>query len=582
MRFSLAYYFKSIHIGVADPIFSLGLSNYLNFSKLKPFVSLKDGQQDLESGFLIVRPFYLESTVFMSWNQLFQTKSLNAMVSDMEQGHRLKRSLGPISLTAMGVGAIIGTGIFVLVGKAAANQAGPAIILSFVVAGLACVFAALCYAEFASMAPIAGSAYNYAYATMGELMAWIIGWDLILEYAVASSTVAHGWSKYLQKLLHQFGVTVFDSGGLLHRFSEAPFDYNGAKKAVDFTLATGEKLTVGGGAFYPTAYYFDLPAIIITAIVTLILVRGVTESAFVNAIMVAIKVSVVLFVIVAGISYVNVENWTRDFAPYGYGGVTFFGSPIFGGTEKGMMAGAAGVIFAYLGFDAVSTQAEEAKNPKRDLPIGIIGSLLICTVLYIAVSAVLTGMVNYKDIDINAPIASAFEQVGFASAQFIVTVGAIAGITSVLLVMMMGQPRIFLAMARDGLLPYSFFGSIHSKFQTPYKSTILTGVIVATAASLLPLSILADLTNIGTLFAFALVCTSVLILRYTDPNRLRPFRCPFSPVFPSLGIILCVLLMLSLPSENWMRLVIWLIVGLCIYFFYGFWHSKLKGAKASS
>ncbi len=517
----------------------------------------------------------------MSWNQLFQTKSLSSMVGDMEKGHSLKRSLGPISLTAMGVGAIIGTGIFVLVGQAAANKAGPAIILSFVVAGLACVFAALCYAEFASMAPVAGSAYNYAYATMGELMAWIIGWDLILEYAVASSTVAHGWSKYLQKLLHQFGVSVFDSGGSLHRFSEAPFDYNGANKAIDFTLATGEKLAVSGGAFYPTGFLFDLPAILITALVTCILVRGVTESAFVNSIMVAIKVSVVLFVIVAGISYVNVENWTKDFAPYGYGGITFFGAPIFGGTEKGMMAGAAGVIFAYLGFDAVSTQAEEAKNPKRDLPIGIIGSLLICTVLYIAVAAVLTGMVNYKDIDINAPIASAFEQVGFASAQFIVTVGAIAGITSVLLVMMMGQPRIFLAMARDGLLPYSFFGAIHSKFQTPYKSTILTGIIVATAASLLPLSILADLTNIGTLFAFALVCTSVLILRYTDPGRVRPFRCPFSPVFPSLGIILCVLLMLSLPSENWLRLVVWLFVGLSVYFFYGFWHSKLKRAKAT-
>ncbi len=518
----------------------------------------------------------------MSLNQLFQKKSLNSMVGDMEKGHSLKRSLGPISLTALGVGAIIGTGIFVLVGKAAANQAGPAIILSFVVAGLACVFAALCYAEFASMAPVAGSAYNYAYATMGELMAWIIGWDLILEYAVASSTVAHGWSKYLQKLLHQFGITLFDSGGLLHRFSDAPFDYNGKTEAIDYTLAGGGSVAVNAGAFFGTGFFFDLPAILITALVTCILVRGVSESAFTNAIMVAIKVSVVLFVIVAGFSYINVANWTENFAPYGYGGITFFGTPIFGGTDKGMMAGAAGVIFAYLGFDAVSTQAEEAKNPKRDLPIGIIGSLLICTVLYILVSAVLTGMVNYKEIDINAPVASAFERVGFTSAQFIVTVGAIAGITSVLLVMMMGQPRIFLAMARDGLLPYGFFGAVHAKYQTPYKSTILTGVIVATAASLLPLSILADLTNIGTLFAFALVCSSVLILRYTDPDRVRPFRCPFSPVFPSLGIILCVLLMLSLPSENWLRLVIWLLAGLAIYFCYGFWHSKLKHGDSSA
>ena len=522
-------------------------------------------------------------------NQLFRTKSLNSMVADMEGSHRLKRTLGPVSLTALGVGAIIGTGIFVLVGKAAANQAGPAIMLSFVVAGLACVFAALCYAEFASMAPVAGSAYNYAYATLGELMAWIIGWDLILEYAVASSTVAHGWSKYMQALLDQLGVRLFSKAtgdlpaGILHRFSDAPFDYNGKSEAINHTIATGESIMVNSGAFFGTGYFFDLPAILITAIVTTILVRGVSESAFTNAIMVAIKVSVVLFVIIAGFQYIKVSNWTDNFAPYGYGGMTFFGQPLalFGGTDKGMMAGAAGIIFAYLGFDAVSTQAEEAKNPKRDLPIGIIGSLIICTILYIAVSATLTGMVPYDKIDINAPVAIAFQQVGFESAQFLVTVGAIAGITSVLLVMMMGQPRIFLAMARDGLMPYGFFGAVHPKFQTPYKSTILTGFVVALAASLLPLNILADLTNIGTLFAFALVCASVLILRYVDPGRERPFRCPFSPVFPSLGILLCVALMLSLPSENWMRLVIWLGVGLVIYFCYGYWHSKLRNASAA-
>ena len=513
-------------------------------------------------------------------NQLFRTKSLNTMVADMEGSHRLKRTLGPISLTALGVGAIIGTGIFVLVGKAAANQAGPAIMLSFVVAGLACVFAALCYAEFASMAPVAGSAYNYAYATLGELMAWIIGWDLILEYAVASSTVAHGWSKYMQKLLHQLQVDWFEKGGFLHRFSDAPFDYNGKSDAVSYTMATGTTIMVDSGAFHSTGYFFDLCAILITIIVTAILVRGVSESAFTNAIMVCIKVTVVLFVIVAGFRYIKVSNWTDNFAPYGYGGITFFGHPILGGTDKGMMAGAAGIIFAYLGFDAVSTQAEEAKNPKRDLPIGIIGSLLICTVLYIAVSGVLTGMVPYDKIDLNAPVAAAFEQVGFASAQFLVTVGAIAGITSVLLVMMMGQPRIFLAMARDGLMPESFFGAVHPKFKTPYKATILTGVVVAGAASLLPLNILADLTNIGTLFAFALVCASVLILRYVDPDRERPFRCPFSPVFPSLGIILCVALMLSLPSENWLRLVVWLLFGLAIYFCYGYWHSRLRNAAA--
>jgi APA family basic amino acid/polyamine antiporter len=493
----------------------------------------------------------------MSQNQLFRTKSLDAMVSQSEGGHGLKRALGPISLTALGVGAIIGTGIFVLVGKAAANQAGPAIMLSFVVAGLACLIAALCYAEFASLAPVAGSAYNYAYATLGELMAWIIGWDLILEYAVASSTVAHGWSKYFQKLLGQLQIGLFQPGGALAQFADAPFDY------------TPEK------GFFATNYLFDLPAVVITMIVTAILVRGVSESAVTNAIMVAVKVSVVLFVIFAGIKYVVPANWTNDFAPYGYGGLTLFGTPILGGSDKGMMAGAAGVIFAYLGFDAVSTQAEEAKNPQRDLPIGIIGSLVICTLLYIAVAAVLTGMVPYKEIDVNAPIASAFEKVGFASAQFIVTVGAIAGITSVLLVMMMGQPRIFLAMARDGLLPYNFFSSIHPTWKTPWKSTVLTGFIVAAGASLLPLNILADLTSIGTLFAFALVCTSVLILRVVDPGRNRPFKCPGAPAVPALGVLLCVALMLSLPSENWMRLIVWLGIGLAIYFVYGYHHSKI-------
>jgi APA family basic amino acid/polyamine antiporter len=511
-------------------------------------------------------------------NQLFRKKSLDSMVDEMERGESLKRSLGPVALTSLGVGAIIGTGIFVLVGKAAADQAGPAIMLSFVVAGLACVFAALCYAEFASMAPVAGSAYNYAYATLGELMAWIIGWDLILEYAVASSTVAHGWSKYLQKLLQQLNANVFSEQGFLYRFSDAPFDFNSADQQVEKTIATGETIAVAAGSFFSTGFYFDLPAVLITALVTLILVRGVKESAFANGVMVAIKVAVVLFVIIAGFRYVDPANWTNDFAPYGYGGITMFGYQISDWSEKGVMAGAAGVIFAYLGFDAVSTQAEEAKNPKRDLPIGIIGSLVICTVLYVLVSAVLTGMVPYAEIDRNAPVASAFEKVGFAFAQFVVTLGAIAGITSVLLVMMMGQPRIFLAMARDGLLPFGFFGAIHPKFRTPHKSTMLTGLVVAAAASLLPLNILADLTSIGTLFAFALVCTSVLVLRITDPHRVRPFQCPFSPWFPLMGIVLCFLLMLSLPGENWLRLLLWLLLGLAIYFVYGYRHSKLRTA----
>lgn len=514
----------------------------------------------------------------MARNQLFQTKSLTTIVSEMESESRLRRVLGPISLTALGVGAIIGTGIFVLVGEAAAEKAGPALVLSFVVAGLACIFAAFCYAEFASMAPVAGSAYNYAYATLGELMAWIIGWDLILEYAVASSTVAHGWSKYFQKLVEQFNITIFGQGGALHRFSEAPFDYNSGD-AVEKALGSGGTAMVESGSFYATGYFFDLPAVLIAAIVTFVLVRGVKESAITTSIMVAIKVGVVLFVIFAGLRFVNPANWTDNFAPFGYGGIKLFGQPLFGGSEQGVLAGAAAIIFAYLGFDAVSTQAEEAKNPKRDLPIGIIGSLVICTVLYIAVAAVLTGMVPYHKIDVDAPVATAFQQVGFESAQFVVTLGALAGITSVLLVMMMAQPRIFLAMARDGLLPERFFGAVHASWKTPWKSTLLTGFIVALAASLLPLNILADLTNIGTLFAFVLVCLSVLILRVVDPHRERPFRCPFSPLFPLLGILLCVTLMLSLPSENWLRLVLWLVAGLVIYFCYGYWHSKLRRSQ---
>lgn len=519
----------------------------------------------------------------MSNNQLFRKKSLDVMVQQAESGDGLRRSLGPVALTSLGVGAIIGTGIFVLVGKAAADLAGPSIMLSFVVAGIACVFAALCYAEFASMAPVAGSAYNYAYATMGELLAWIIGWDLILEYCVASSTVARGWSNYIRKLLEQMQINLFTPGGALHKFAGAPFDYNSSSQPMKSMVAGGEQVELAGRSFMMTGFYFDFLAVFITGIITYILVRGVRESAWTNNIMVVIKVAVIIFVIVAGFRYVQVSNWTDNFAPFGYGGIMFFGHPVLG-SERGMLAGAALVIFAYLGFDAVSTQAEEAKNPKRDLPIGIIGSLIICTIFYVLVSGVLTGMVRYDQIDRDAPIATAFQQVGLPVAQFLITAGAIAGITSVLLVMMMGQPRIFLAMARDGLLPEKFFGAIHPTYRTPHLATILTGAIVASAASLLPLNILAELVSIGTLFAFSMVCMSVLVLRYTDPHRHRPFRCPFSPWFPAAGIILCVILMLSLPGENWLRLIVWFGLGLIVYFLYGYRHSHLRNApeKAQS
>lgn len=482
-------------------------------------------------------------------------------MEDVESGERLKRALGPWSLTALGIGAIIGTGIFVLVGKAAHDTTGPALMLSFVVAGMACIFAALCYAEFASMAPVAGSAYTYAYLTLGEMMAWIIGWDLVLEYAVASCTVAHGWSKYFQDLLKI------------------------AKLSLPAELANSP-LGVDHGNIVFTGAWLDLPAFAIAALVTIILIRGIRESAQLNTIMVIIKLAVVLFVIVAGIPYVKISNWTDNFAPYGYGGVSFFGHLVWGEKNPatdlpaGVMAGAAIIFFAYLGFDAVSTSAEEAKKPEHDVPFGIIGSLLICTILYIAVAAVLTGMVPYDQIHKEAPVANAFEQVGFQGARILVSIGAITGITSVLLVMMCGQPRILLAMARDGLLPRAFFSDVHPIYKTPWKSTVVTGIIVALGGSLLPLDLLAELTNIGTLFAFVVVCAAVLVLRVTHPDTPRGYRAPLGLATPILGITLCLLLMFSLGWENWLRLFVWLAIGMVIYFSYGVHHSRLRAAAA--
>ena len=372
----------------------------------------------------------------------FAKKPLSLLLEEMKGENRLRRVLGSVTLTSLGVGAIIGTGIFVLTGVGAHDKAGPALILSFAASGVACVFAALCYAEFASMAPVAGSAYTYAYATLGELFAWIIGWDLVLEYAVASAAVAHGWSAHFQDLLKSFGIYI------PHSFSSAP---------IDFDLQAGH--------FFATGSFLDLPAIIITAIITFILVKGIRESAVFNATMVAVKLVIVLFVIVVGAFYIDPNNW-KPFAPFGFTGISFFGHTLFGqtsadGVPLGMLAGAAIIFFAYIGFDSVSTHAEEARNPQRDVPIGIIASLLICTVLYIAVSAVLTGMVRYDQIDINAPVSNAFGQKGLPMAQRLIDVGAITGITSVLLVMMLSQPRVLLAMARDGMVPESFFGAIH-------------------------------------------------------------------------------------------------------------------------
>jgi APA family basic amino acid/polyamine antiporter len=487
-------------------------------------------------------------------NQLFLRKPHSVLLEELQGEQRLRRVLGPVQLSSLGVGAIIGTGIFVLTGIAAHDRTGPALMLSFVVSGVTCFFAALCYAEFASMVPVAGSAYTYAYATLGELFAWIIGWDLILEYAVASATVAHGWSHYFQDFLAFFG---FHLPGV---FTNAPFDYDPVS-----------------GRLVLTGTWVDLPAIVIALLITAILVKGIHESASFNAGIVMLKLSIVIFVIVVGARYVNPANW-HPFAPYGLTGFSFFGHTLLGqtgpgGEPVGMLAGAAIVFFAYIGFDSVSTHAEEARNPSRDVPIGIMTSLVLCTVLYIAMAAVLTGMVPYNKINIDAPVSDAFRQVGLPWAQLLVSVGAVAGITSVLLVMMLSQPRIFLAMARDGMLPTEFFGAIHERFRTPWKSTILTGLCVAGMGALLPLRILAELVNIGTLLAFVIVCTAVLIMRRTHPEVPRPFRAPMVPLVPILGILCCLMLMFSLPAENWARLFIWLAVGLIIYFTYSRKHS---------
>jgi len=497
-------------------------------------------------------------------SQLFRTKPLSMLLDEMKGENRLHRILGPVQLSALGVGAIIGTGIFILTGEAAHDRTGPALMLSFVLAGLACVFAALCYAEFASMVPVAGSAYTYAYATLGELFAWIIGWDLILEYAVGSATVAHGWSAHFQEFIPLFGLDKYLPAVL----AKGPFDYC---------------VTVGKGCphtgIVSTGSYFDLPAILITFILTIVLVKGIKESASFNAVMVGIKLIIVLMVIGIGVFYINPANW-HPFAPYGYTGVSFFGHTILGqtaatGQPVGMFAGAAIIFFAYIGFDSVSVHSEEARQPARDVPIGIIASLVICTVLYIAVSAVLTGMVATPDIDKNAGVVKAFEHVGLTWMQYLVAAGAMTGITSVLLVMMLSQPRVMLALARDGLVPKGFFGDIHPKFRTPWKSTILTGLFVAGMAGFLPLTLLAEMTSIGTLFAFVIVCGAVLVMRKTNPDAQRPFRAPLVPLVPILGILTCLLLMFSLPVENWYRLIIWLGVGLVIYFLYGRRHSVM-------
>jgi basic amino acid/polyamine antiporter, APA family len=468
-------------------------------------------------------------------SNLLRTKSIEQLVGDAEHGGKaLKRTLTALDLTLLGIGAIIGTGIFVLTGTAAANQAGPGIVLSYVIAGLACGFAALCYAEFASMIPISGSAYTYAYATLGEIFAWMIGWDLILEYAVGSMTVAVGWSGYFQRILAGFGIHL-------------PAWMSASPDAKAGTLV-------------------NLPAILIVLFIMALLVVGVRERARFNAAMVAVKLAAVAFFIVVGFSYVEPANWT-PFMPYGFSGV---------------MTGAAVVFFAYIGFDAVSTTAEEAKNPSRDLPIGIISSLVICTLLYLIVSGILTGIipvVQFKsDMQfLNAPVGYALAVIHKDWAAGLVSAGAVAGITSVLLVMLMSQPRIFFAMSRDRLLPPGV-SKVHPKFRTPYITTIITCLIVAAVAGFVPINILGEMTSIGTLFAFVVVSLAVIVLRIKRPEARRPFRVAGGHIIPVLGVLSCLYLMVSLSVMTWVRFLGWLDIGMIIYWFYGRTHSPLVNA----
>src|SRR6266540_3538109 len=505
---------------------------------------------------------------------LLAKKPLYLLMSEAQEAgtHCLKRTLGPFQLTALGVGAIIGAGIFVLSGLGA-HYAGPGLMLSFVLSGLGCAFAGLCYAEFAAMIPLAGSAYTYAYATMGEIFAWIIGWDLTLEYAMGASTVSSGWSNHFIELLNIFHLKMplwlaYDHWTGL-RQAETIIARQMAQ-AADPSLVPGSqaflaKVTAVMSAQSPELLQrgHDLlaaPTLFGHEI-------GINESARFNSTIVVIKVSVVLFVIGLGFQYVNKGNWGMSwssFAPYGISGIG---------------AGAAYIFFAYIGFDAVSTTAQEAKNPQRDLPIGIITSLLICTVLYILVAAVLTGMVPWREVNIEAPIARAFMDRGLSTASHIITLGALAGLTSVMLVMLLGQTRVLYAMANDGLLPKKFFAAVHPKFRTPWKNTILVGLLAAIVGSLTPIDDIGKMVNIGTLLAFVMVSISVLVLRQTNPAQPRPFRTPWVPVIPILGILTNGYMMYKLGWVNWARLIIWLGIGLVVYFTYSRHHSRVQALE---
>jgi basic amino acid/polyamine antiporter, APA family len=477
---------------------------------------------------------------------LFTKKSLAQLDREAER-NPLRRSLGRVQLIALGVGSIIGTGIFVLTGTAASQNAGPALVLSMILTTIGCAFSGLCYAEFAAMVPIAGSAYTYAYATIGEFIAWIIGWDLILEYALSVSTVAVGWSGYFASLARDIGIHI----------------------PVALTTPLGKVVTDQSGA--TVTGIINLPAVFIVLLVSMLLISGIRQSANANTVMVMIKAAVLVVFVVAGAAYVKRANLT-PFIPPNTGAFGHFG-------WSGILRGAGVMFFAYIGFDAVTTAAQESKDPQRDMPVGILGSLALCTVLYIAVAIVLTGIVHYTKLNVADPLAVGIDATGLTWLSPVIKVSALFGLFSTMLVQLLGQTRIFFSMARDGLLP-RVFGRVHARFRTPHVSTMLTGTVCALVAGLTPIEVLGQLVSIGTLLAFVLVCIGVVILRRTAPNNRRPFRTPGVPWVPAAGAIVCLAQMLGLPGETWIRLFIWLVIGLGIYFLYG--HSHARAARLAN
>lgn len=502
-------------------------------------------------------------------SNLFATKPISQLLTESKTDQGLRKSLSATNLTTLGIGAVIGAGIFVLTGQAAAQYAGPAIVISFLISGLACLFAGLCYAEFASMIPISGSAYTYAYATMGEFIAWIIGWDLILEYLFAASTVAVGWSGYVVSFLKDFGVMIpaqFTAawGSVLVDIPQV-----GWKSVTPELVSNLANSGIAIDSLPHLTGIVNMPAMFIIAAITILLLVGIRESARFNNLMVIIKVFVILLFIGIGAFFVNKANWV-PFIPENTGEWGHYG-------WSGIFRGAAVIFFAYIGFDAVSTAAQEAKNPQRDMPIGILGSLGISTILYILVAIVLTGIVSYTFLNVSDPIAVGVDAMdpGLFWLRPIIKIAAIAGLSSVILVLLMGQPRIFYSMSKDGLLP-PIFSKIHPRFKTPYASTLITGSIAFILAGVLPINILGELVSIGTLLAFAIVCVGIIILRVKRPDIKRSFKTPFVPLIPILGAGICVLQMLSLPWETWLRLTAWMALGCAIYFAYGVKHSKLQ------